>query len=161
MSKETEILDKVRTNLIFINGNGYTQRLAKVYEGYIPLSASNEFDAAYYYLGNRKPVKYYNDNTPKVWQADIWIHVQLKAESGEGKLIRTYEDWIENIRKWLYASNSSVYSAGLTTDKWFTLSRPDGIISWNTHGITEIEPDIRWQENIAELTFKITINFEN
>lgn len=160
MSKDTQILDKVRTCLQFIGGNGYTQRLAGVYEGYMALNSTNEFDTGYYYLGNRKPIKHYNDNTPWVWEAELWIHIQIKAESGEGKLIRAIEDWIENMRKWLYASNNSAYAAGLTTGKWFTLSYPDALITWQSHGIAELGPDVRWQDNIAELTFKININYE-
>lgn len=157
MSKETQILDKLRENLKFIDGNGYTVRLSKVYEGYIELASTNEFDAAYYYMGARKPYKYSSDNVPQSWTGDLWIHIQIKADSGEGILIRAIENWIENIRKWFYASQNSTYASGLTADKWFTLSLPDALISWQTHSIEEIQPAVIWQDNIAELTFKINI----
>lgn len=161
MSKETDILDKVRTCLLYINGNGYTEKLSKVYEGYIELASHNEFDTAYYYLGERKPSNVTSDNVPYAWECDLWLHIQLKASSGEGKLIRAIESWIENMRKWLYASQNLAYKAGLTSGKWFTLSVPDALISWQSQTIEKIEPAVIWQDNIAEITFKITFNYSS
>lgn len=160
MSAETQILDLVRTDLKHIDGNGYTVRLSKVFEGYRPLNADNDFDCAYYYIGSRKPVHSMSNNIPAQWEADLWIHIQLKASADESALVRAAEEWIANMRKWLFAGVSPDYASGLTANKWFTAdTAASPLIPYGCKSLTEIESYAIWEKYIAELTFKITINY--
>lgn len=152
MSAETQILDQLETDLKFIDGNGYANRLNKVTEGYKPLSTENDFDCAWFFMGNRKPVKHTSDNVPYAWQGELWIIIQLKA--ADGNLSRRIESWIDDFRKWLYQGS------GITTNKWFTLdtSLPT-VVSWNSKDLQSIEPNSLWDKNISELFFKINITY--
>lgn len=154
MSSETQILDKIKTDLSFLmeSGIGYTNRLSKVTEGWMPLAVDGSFDCAYFFLGNRTPERFTNDNKPCQWSADLWIFIQMRAS--EGKLSRKIESWIDDMRKWLYQGS------GVTSGKWYTLdtSLPD-IVPYGGKVLKAIEPNSIWDKHISELIFKININY--
>ena len=154
MSAETQILDQIKTDLAFISStNGYTNNLSKVLEGYTPLSAENDFDCAYFFMGDRKPVRNYNDNEPAQWEAALWIVIQLK--STEGNLSRAIESWVEDFRKWLWQGT------GITTNKWYTLDTSlSSIVPYGGKELQIIAPNSLWDKHCSELTFKININYE-
>jgi hypothetical protein len=151
MSAETQILDAIKPELLFMQrANGYSKNLSKAIEGYKPLSVENDFDCAYFFMGNRQPYKKTSDNKPYAWIGDLWIIIQLK--SSEGNLSRDIEAWIQNIRDWLWQGS------GITANKWFTLdtSLPQ-VASWNSKDLQVIEPNSLWDKHISELTFKLNI----
>jgi len=154
MSAETQILDQLKTDLEFINGgNNYANKLMKVVEGYKPLSTENDFDCAYFFMGNRKPLKNTSDNVPYVWQGELWIIIQIKAT--EGNLSRRIESWIDDFRKWLWQGT------GITANKWFTLDTSlPSVVAWNSKELMTIEPNSLWDKQISELFFKINITYE-
>jgi hypothetical protein len=154
MSAETQILDKLQVDLMYINtANGYTKNLTKIVEGYKPLSAENDFDCAYFFMGNRSPYRKTNDNTPYVWQGELWIIIQLRA-TDQG-LSRDIEAWIQNFRDWLWQGS------GITANKWFTLDTSlPSVVSYNSKDLQAIEPNSLWDKNISELVFKINIIYK-
>lgn len=154
MSAETQILDQLQDDLLFINlNNGYTKSISKAVEGYKPLSAENDFDCIYFFMGNRQPYKKTSDNKPYAWQGELWLIVQLKAS--ELGLSRDIESWVENIRNWLWQGS------GITSGKWFTLDTSlPSVVSWNSKDLQAIEPNSLWDKNISELVFKINIIYK-
>lgn len=153
MSAETQILDQLKVDLLFINrDNGYTKKLSKAIEGYKPLSVENDFDCAYFFMGNRQPYKLTSNDIPYAWQGDLWIIVQLKAT--ELGLSRDIEAWIQNMRDWLWQGS------GIDAGKWFTLdiSSSTGVLV-NSKTLQAIEPNSLWDKQISELTFKLNITY--
>lgn len=133
--------------------NLYANTLKKAEEGYLPLSANNDFDIAYFFMGARQPIQVTNDNKPAAWQGELWIILQVKARTLS--LSRTIESWIEDFRKWLYQSSE------VTANKYYTLDTSlPSVVGWNAKKLQDIQPNSIWDEQISELTFKINIIYE-
>jgi len=72
MSSETQILDQIKTDLMFLStANNYANTLISATEGYMPISADNDLNRAYFFMGNRKPDRYTNDNKPVQWEGEF------------------------------------------------------------------------------------------
>lgn len=158
MSSETRILDQLRTDLGYIStANLYSNNYKKVYEGLLNLGTMTDFDCICYYPGNRTPGKKLNSNQPASCELDIFIHIMFKAEKGEGKLVRKGEKCIDDFRKWFYRDSS------VTAGKFFTLdyegSAVQDVVEWNSRSLDEIQRFAIWDKDVAEIIFKLTINY--
>ncbi len=151
MSSETQILGQIATDLAFITtGNGYTNSLKKITEGYVPLSSVTEFDQVFFFMGDREPLRHSNDNKPTQWKGELWICIMIHRDMDT--LTRAIESWIEDIRKWLYQGT------GITANRWYTLdtSLPE-IVPYGGKDILKIGPSTIWAEYKSEITFKLNI----
>lgn len=151
MSTTTDILDQIRADLGNIKAEyGYANELPEIYEGYVPLTSGNTWPRCCYYLAGREPVNRTNDGTPQSYKCELWIHVQVTSESGDKKLTRTLESWIEDMHKWLFSHT------GITENKWLTIDTSIAKVIWGSKLLDKIDGVALWEQNKAEITFKLT-----
>jgi hypothetical protein len=154
MSTTTDILNRVRADLLLIKAdNGYTNELPEVFEGYVPLTSGNTLPRCCYYLAAREPINKTNDGTPCSYKCELWLHVQVIAETGDMQLTRTMESWIEDMHKWLFSHS------GITENKWLTMDTAISNVIWGSKDLDKIDGVALWDQNRAEIAIKLTFNY--